>query len=161
MKQERAFRRCIDAISSMSVRGLVTLGPALDPAEFRGAENVVVARSAPHDQVFQQADAVVTHAGMGTVARALANGLPLMCMPMGRDQKDIAARVVWHGAGLRIGRDASVAAIRSSLERVLGDRTFREGARTLQQAILEDVMADRAVTELEALAETGIGWSRE
>lgn len=155
MKQERALRRCIDAVSSMPVRALVTVGPTLDPTGFRGTENVAVVQSAPHDQVFRHAGAVVTHAGMGTVARALANGLPLVCTPMGRDQDDIAARVRWHGAGLRVGRRASAAKIRSSLQRVLRDVSFREAAGRLQKAIQADRAADRAVAELEALAVGG------
>jgi hypothetical protein len=155
MKQERALRRCIEAVSSMQVRALVTVGPTLDPAEFRFAENVVVVQSAPHDEVFRDADAVVTHAGMGTVARALAHGLPLVCMPMGRDQDDIAARVQWHGAGLRVGRSASAAKITASLHRVLSKHSFREAAERLQKAIQVDLAADRAVEELEALAVVG------
>lgn len=125
MRQERLLRRCIDAVSSMPVRALVTVGPTLDPAAFHGAENVVVVQSAPHDQVFRHADAVISHAGMGTVTRALANGLPLVCAPMGRDQGDIAARVRWHDAGVRVGRNASAAKIRTSLQRVLGDPSLR------------------------------------
>ena len=39
---------------------------------------------------------------MGTVTRALAAGVPLVCMPMGRDQPDVAARVIHAGAGLRL-----------------------------------------------------------
>jgi MGT family glycosyltransferase len=155
MKQEQALRRCIDAVSSMPVRALATVGPTLDPAEFRSAENVVVVQSAPHDEVFGHADAVVTHAGMGTVARALAHGLPLVCMPMGRDQDDIAARVQWHGAGLRVGRSASAARISASLHRVLREHSFREGAERLQKAIQIDLAADRAIEELEALAIAG------
>lgn len=151
MRQERALRRCIDAVSPMPVRALVTLGPTLDPAAFPGAENVVVVQSAPHHEVFGQADAVVTHAGMGTVARALANGLPLVCAPMGRDQDDIAARVQWHGAGLRVGRTTSAAKIQTAIRQVLDDPSFREAAERLQSAIQADVAADRAVAELEAL----------
>lgn len=161
MKQDRTIRRCIDAISSMQVRGLVTVGPTLDPAGLPRAENVAVVGSAPHDQVFRQAGAVITHAGMGTVARALAGGLPLLCMPMGRDQNDIAARVRWHGAGLRIGRDASAATIRASLQRVLSEPMFRARAQRLQKAILADVKADRGVTELEALTEADSPSNRE
>jgi len=155
MKQEQALRRCIDAVSSMPVRALVTLGPTLDPAEFRCPENVVVVQSAPHDQVFRYADAVITHAGMGTVARALAHGLPLVCMPMGRDQDDIAARVHWHGAGLRVRRSASAAKISASLHRVLSEHSFREAAERLRKAIQADLAADRAIEELEALAIAG------
>ncbi|MCA1705928.1 MAG: glycosyltransferase [Actinobacteria bacterium] len=151
MKQERALRRCIDAVSSMPVRALVTVGPALHPEAFSAPENVMVVQSAPHDEVFPQADAVVTHAGMGTVVRGLANGLPLVCMPMGRDQADIAARVRWHGAGVIAGRNPSAARIQASLERVLHEPGFREGAARLQKAIQQDSVADRGVAELEAL----------
>ena len=152
MKQERLLRHCIDAVSSMQVRALVTLGPTLDPAAFRGTENAVVVRSAPHDEVFRHADAVITHAGMGTVSRALAYGLPLVCTPMGRDQHDIAARVLWHGAGLHVRHSASAAKIQASLHRVLSQPSFREAAEQLQKAIQADLAADRAIAELEALA---------
>jgi UDP:flavonoid glycosyltransferase YjiC (YdhE family) len=152
MGQERVLRRCVDAVSSMPVRALVTVGPTLDPAAFHGADNVVVVRSAPHDQVFPHASAVITHAGMGTVMRALAHGLPLLCMPQGRDQNDVTARVRWHGAGLRLRPRASAAKIRAALDRVLRQPSFREAAQRLQQAIQADLTADRATAELEALA---------
>ena len=37
---------------------------------------------------------VVTHAGWQTINAALADGVPLVCVPDGRDQPDNAARVV-------------------------------------------------------------------
>jgi UDP:flavonoid glycosyltransferase YjiC (YdhE family) len=152
MAQERAMRRCIEAVSAMPVRGLVTVGPALDPATFPSVQNVLVVQSAPHDEVFPRADAIITHAGMGTVNRALANGLPLLCMPMGRDQHDIAARVRWHGAGLQVASSASLKKIRASLDRLVSERSFREAAGRLRLAIEADLNADRGVAELESLA---------
>jgi UDP:flavonoid glycosyltransferase YjiC (YdhE family) len=101
---------------------------------------------------FPRAGAVITHAGMGTVMRALAHGLPLVCMPQGRDQHDVAARVRWHGAGLRLRSGASLARIRAALHRVLHQPSFREAAQRLRQAIQADLAADRGVAELEALA---------
>jgi UDP:flavonoid glycosyltransferase YjiC (YdhE family) len=153
MRQERALRRCVDAVSKLPVRALVTVGPSLDPAAFHGGQNLAVVGSAPHDQVFPRASAVITHAGMGTVMRALAHGLPLVCMPQGRDQHDIAARVRWHGAGLRLGPRASAAKIRAALHRVLHQPSFREAAERLRQAIQADLVADRAIAELEALTD--------
>ena len=44
----------------------------------------------------------VTHCGHGTVMKSLAAGVPMVCIPMGRDQNDNAARIVHHGAGLRL-----------------------------------------------------------
>lgn len=151
MAQQDALRRCIKAVGSMSVRVLVTVGPTLDPAAFAAPDNVVVVRSAPHDEIFPHASVVLTHAGLGTVMRALANGVPLVCMPMGRDQDDVSARVVWHGAGLKAGRAASPAKIRRTLDRALNDRSFRERAGRLRAAIEDDVAKDAAVRELEGL----------
>ncbi len=156
MRQEQALRRCIEAVKALPVRALVTVGPAMDPAAFRSAESIAVVRSAPHESVFPLAAAVITHAGMGTVNRALAHGLPLVCLPLGRDQGDVAARVVWHGAGLRVAPPlASAAKLRRSLLRVLHEASFRASAVRLQAAIAADLAAGRATAELEALATSG------
>ena len=100
------LQKTIDALGGMRVRGLVTVGPALDAQRFHAPANVVVRAAAPHSAVFAQADAVITHAGHGTVIRALACGVPLVCLPMGRDQNDNAARVVARGVGLRLSPKA-------------------------------------------------------
>jgi Erythromycin biosynthesis protein CIII-like, C-terminal domain len=155
MRQERVLGRCVEAVAALPVRALVTVGPTLDPAALQGPGNVVVVASAPHDQVFPHAGAVITHAGMGTVMRALAHGLPLVCIPQGRDQHDVAARVRWHGAGLRLGTGASAAKVRAALGRVLDEPSFREAAGRLQRAIQADLAADRGVAELETLASAG------
>ncbi|HYY06903.1 MAG TPA: nucleotide disphospho-sugar-binding domain-containing protein, partial [Candidatus Limnocylindria bacterium] len=49
-------------------------------------------------------DAVVCHAGHGTVARALACGVPLVACPAGGDMAENAARVSWAGAGVSLPR---------------------------------------------------------
>ena len=158
MSQEKTLRRCIEAVGDMPVHALVTVGPALDPGQFAAPDNVHVVGSAPHDAVLPQASAVITHAGLGTVTRALANGVPLVCVPMGRDQDDVTARVRWHGAGLRVGRSAPAAKIRTALSRVLNEPTFQQSALRLRTAIQGDLAANRGVAELEALAGSDRGW---
>lgn len=150
--QAELLQRVIDALGGMRVRALVTTGPAIDPATLRGPLNVVVRRSAPHAQVFREASAVVTHAGHGTVIRALAAGVPLLCLPMGRDQPDIAARVVHHGVGLRLSPKASTAALRKSIAQLLKNPHFRQHAEQMSRHIDEEVRRDDALEELNAMA---------
>ena len=152
MSQERVLVRTIQALSELPVRVLVTTGPAVDPRRLPRPTNVVAVRSAPHAEIFPHAAAVVTHAGMGTVTRALTSGVPLLCLPMGRDQLDIAARVVHAGAGLRLRPGAPRRAIARAVERLIGDPSFREAARKVGDRMLADAAEDRAVSELEALA---------
>jgi MGT family glycosyltransferase len=152
MAQERVLARVIDGLSRVDARVLVTTGPAIDPASLRPGENTRVLRSAPHAQLFGEAAVVVTHAGMGTVTRALAAGVPLVCIPMGRDQLDVAARVVHRGAGLRLRPSAKAEAIRAAVERVLREPGFRTAASAISASITADVAAQRGLAELEALA---------
>jgi UDP:flavonoid glycosyltransferase YjiC (YdhE family) len=83
----------------------------------------------------------------------LAHGVPLVCLPLGRDQGDVAARVVWHGAGLRLSSSAGAPKIRGALDHVLHQPAFRMAAERMRAAISADVEANRACIELEALAD--------
>lgn len=152
MAQEQVLARAIDGLGRLAARVLVTTGPAIDPASLRAAGNIAVVRSAPHAQLFPGAAVVVTHAGMGTVTRALAAGVPLVCLPMGRDQLDIAARVVYAGAGIRLRPSAKPDAIRAAVERAIGEPSFRTAAQRIGATITADSAAQRGLAELEALA---------
>jgi UDP:flavonoid glycosyltransferase YjiC (YdhE family) len=94
---------------------------------------------------------VVTHAGHGTVMRALAHGLPVLCLPMGRDQDDNAARIVASGAGLRLKPSASAPRIAEAVRRLLAEPGFSANAGRLGRIIEADVAADRAIEELEGV----------
>ncbi len=145
-------RRVVDALGRLPVRGLVTLGPAVSLDGVAPPENVVVVPSAPHGAVLPHASAVITHAGHGTAIKALAAGVPLVCLPMGRDQDDTAARVVLTGSGVRLKPSASAKSIAEATRDVLDDTRYRDAARGMAEAIAAETRTDRAVAELEALA---------
>ena len=123
--------------------------------------NVTVVERAPHSEVLRHAAAVVTHGGHGTVIKTLAAGVPLVVMPIGRDQPDNAARVVHHGAGLRVRPSARTGAITRAVRRILrGSRLRRRGATPGRGAIATDLADRPSVAELEALP-AGDGRRRE
>jgi len=151
-KQTETLQRIVDALATLPVRALVTLGTALSPDEVRGTNNVVVVRSAPHAEVLRDASLLVTHGGHGTAMKGLAAGVPLLCVPMGRDQNDNAVRVVERGAGLSVKPTSSVDVIRVSIERLLREPAFRDGARRLGAAIAGRDGCVDVVQSLERLA---------
>jgi len=55
---------------------------------------VVVTACVPHAWGFPNVAAFVSQGGHGTVLKALAHGLPLICLPLCGDQPAVAARVV-------------------------------------------------------------------
>jgi len=145
------LRRVVTALSSLPVRAVVTTGQMLDVREVSATGNVAVVASAPHRQVLAEASLAVSHCGHGTTMKTLAAGLPMVCIPMGRDQNDTAARVVHHRAGVRLSPSASTVKIRETVRRVLGDDRLRANAARLASAIARgDATAD-PVAELEAL----------
>ncbi len=111
-RQEDLIKKSIQAIADLPYRGLVTVGPAINIDQFYIPPNVHIEQFMSHAQVLPHASAVVTHAGHGTVIRALAHGVPLVCIPIGRDQPANAARVVAQGAGLRLPAKSNGSAIR-------------------------------------------------
>jgi MGT family glycosyltransferase len=150
--QGSALRRIVDALASLPVRGLVTLGEMLDASEVPEKGRVAVVRSAPHQEVLRQAALAVTHCGHGTTVKALAAGVPMVCLPMGRDQDDNAARVAHHGAGVRLSPKASAHAIARAVARVLRDDRYRSAAAALGREIAADAAGDGVVEALESVA---------
>jgi UDP:flavonoid glycosyltransferase YjiC (YdhE family) len=76
---------------------------------------------------------------------------------MGRDQHDNAARVAFHGAGLRLDRAESPAAIRAAITAVLGDPKFKLAAKALQDEILAQDSEAQLISELEMLEDSNLG----
>jgi UDP:flavonoid glycosyltransferase YjiC (YdhE family) len=96
-------------------------------------------------------DAMVTQCGLGTVMKALAHGVPLVCIPLLGDQPDNAARVVARGAGLRVPADAPPGRLREAIQRVVTDPSFRHAARQLAANIAEEDPVQAAVDEIVAV----------
>ena len=144
--------RIISALGTMELDAVVTAGPALNGTVLPSTGNVTVVHSAPHDTVMQQVDAVITHGGHGTVTRSLVHGVPLLVLPMGRDQADNAVRVVTRGAGLALDQNASGDAIVASVGRLLSKPTFRTAAKSLGARITAELDSPVLVAELEAIA---------
>ncbi len=155
MDHRDVLQNAVTALGSLPVRGIATTGPAIDPGQITAPSNVDVVRSAPHSEVLKEAAAVVTHAGHGTVIKALAAGVPQVCLPLGRDQLDNAARVAHHEAGLRLKPKAKPDAIAGAVRRVIDEPRFAQNAQRLAAAIAEDLREDRAVAEIEELAGDG------
>ncbi len=150
------LRRVVAALDGEPVYALVTLGPGLRTEEVPGTSNVAVAVSAPHARLLPGAAVVVTHAGHGSTIKALAAGVPMVCLPHGRDQNDNTARVVAAGAGVRLSRRSSSAAIRAAVQTVLGETSYRTSAERLAEAFaVEAKRGPDALAEVESVLPLG------
>jgi UDP:flavonoid glycosyltransferase YjiC (YdhE family) len=106
-----------------------------------------VVRAAPHRHVLTEASVVITHAGHGTVLKALAAGVPLICVPQGRDQKDNTTRVLRLGAGVRISKRAGEQHIAVAVRSVLDNPTYTQAAQRFAAILATEAGRNRDATQ--------------
>jgi MGT family glycosyltransferase len=150
--QTDLLRRIAAGLGTLPVSVVLTTGRAIDPSRIQAPRNVQVLPAAPHRRVLAEASAVVTHAGHGTVMKALAAGVPLVCIPMGRDQKDNAARVLRLGAGVQIGKRSTPERIAAAVAEVLGRAQYGAAARRFADVLAREATSrPNAADEAEAM----------
>ncbi|MDF3835713.1 glycosyltransferase [Cupriavidus basilensis] len=148
--QADVLQRVISGLAGEPVEVVLTLGKALEGLRLQSPANVIILANAAHDDILTMARAVVTHGGHGTIMRSLRHGVPLVVLPMGRDQNDNAARVDYHGAGLRLDPSAPPQMLGEAVRRVLSEPSFAERALALGHAIAEEGPGPaRLVAEIE------------
>ncbi len=108
-----------------------------------GSPHVRIEEFLPHDPVIERASVVVCHGGMGITQRALSRGVPVVVVPFGRDQPEVARRIEYAGAGVRLdprrlGEETLAAAVEQAA-------AMREGAARIASALVEAGGAAAAV----------------
>ena len=106
-----------------------------------------------YSQVLAEAALVVCRGGHGTLARALAAGVPVVVCPAGQDMPENATRAAWSGAGAMLpGRLLGTAAMRAAVRRVLGEPTYAARAARIGAWSRENDGAERIADLLERYA---------
>ena len=92
----------------------------------------------------------ITHAGLNTALESLAEGVPMVAIPIGYDQPGVAARIAYHGVGEFVDiQDLTVGRIRGLIEKVLNSPRYREKALCFQQVIARTRGLDLAADAIE------------
>jgi MGT family glycosyltransferase len=144
------------ALGQLPVRAVLTTGRAIDPRQIEAPPNVEVVQAAPHNRILAEASAVITHAGHGTVLKSLAAGVPLVCIPMGRDQKDNTTRVLRLGAGVRLHQRSTPGQIAAALSEILHNPEYAAAAAGFADVLAREAASTpSAADEAEALLQLG------
>jgi UDP:flavonoid glycosyltransferase YjiC (YdhE family) len=124
------------ALADRPVRVLLTLGPGHDRSELSVLPaNVRVESVVSHSAVLERAILLLSHAGHGSVMKALWHGRPMVLVPWGRDQPGVAARAEALGVAVIVPRGSvSSETLAGAVDAALGDaemqdRAARQGAR--------------------------------
>ena len=121
-EQEGALLQLIfDALAPLDTRGFATVPGYLDADQLSAPPHVSVAPYVRHPAVLPHADLFVTHAGLGSVVAGLAYGVPMVCLPLDREQPNNARAVERIGAGLVANPNGSATELREVITTALAD----------------------------------------
>lgn len=146
------FQNAIDALATLPVHGVVTVGESVDPKALKPSENVVIFATADHDALMRRAALVITHGGHGTFMRALTYGLPMVVIPgLGGDQPINAAAAQAWGVGRALPGEATTDMMRLAAQEVLATPSYREAALAISRQLVGTDGATNAAYEVESL----------
>ncbi|WP_280398291.1 macrolide family glycosyltransferase [Nocardia carnea] len=117
-RQPAFYRNCLEAFGDLpGWHVILQIGRYVDPAELGAIpSNIEIHSWVPQLAILQQADAFITHAGMGGSSEGLSAGVPMIAVPQAVDQFDNADRLVELGVARHIDTpDATPEALRAAL----------------------------------------------
>ena len=151
--KQRMLAAALEGLAGAPVRVLATYNRRPPPAPLRVPPNARLVEWVSYTRTMPHCDAVVCHAGHGTVIRALACGVPVVACPAAGDMAENAARVAWSGTGVSLPRRLiSARGVRLAVERVLSDGRFAARAGELADWAARFDGAERAARAIEAFA---------
>ncbi|MFI0237794.1 macrolide family glycosyltransferase [Streptomyces sp. NPDC016845] len=159
-RQPEFYRQCIAAFGDLPGRHVVLqIGKYTDPAELGAIPaNVEVHSWVPQRAILEQADAFVTHAGMGGCGEGLRAGVPMIAVPQGAEQFMNADRLVELGVARRLDTaDATAETLRTALDDLLTDPERAARSRQLQAAAQAEGGTLRAADLIENMLATTTG----
>lgn len=140
--QKGLYAQLLESLSRLPLPAIVTLGNVFDPTEFDQYPNIYLLRAAAHQPLLPQCGLVINHGGHGIVLKSIMAGLPQLVIPLGRDQFGNAARVIYHGLGLRAKPNDKPEALSHKIKRLLSESSFTEKSRQMAEKIKAEVSTD-------------------
>jgi MGT family glycosyltransferase len=119
--------------------------------------NVIVVDKAPQLDLLKRSVLCITHAGLNTALESLAQGVPMIAIPIGYDQFGVAIRIAHHSVGevLEI-ENLTAAGLHELIRKVLHDPAYGEKAQYFRELIAKRNGLDVAAETIEHVFEQAI-----
>jgi len=142
----------LEAVSQFQeMQVVLSVGKNVNPGDLGSIpSNTIVVPMAPQIDLLKRAALCITHAGLNTALEALAEGVPIVAIPIGYDQPGVAARIAYHGVGEFVEVSNLTARHLSELiGKVTTNPSYREKARWFQEVIAKTRGLDLAADIIE------------
>jgi len=143
------YRTILEAVREFpDMQVVVSIGMNLDPEDVGPIPpNTIVVRSAPQVELLKHAALCITHAGLNTTLESLAEGVPMVAIPIGYDQPGVASRIAYHGVGefVEIGK-LTARCLVDLIAKVRSNPSYRDNTHRFRKILKQtrglDVAAD-------------------
>jgi zeaxanthin glucosyltransferase len=161
--QPGILRTVLGAVAKLpGFQVVLSIGENISEAELGAVPtNTLVVRNAPQIELLKRAVLCITHAGLNTTLESLAQGVPLVAVPIGYDQPGVAARIAHHRVGEFMDvENLTVEGLSQLIAKVLWDPGYGNRARYFRRAIAETRGLDLAADVIERvfLARAGVAY---
>jgi zeaxanthin glucosyltransferase len=149
---ERVYRTILEAVRrSPETQLVLSLGSNVSLDDLGPIpSNAIVVSKAPQIELLKRAALCITHAGLNTVLEALAQGVPMVAIPIGFDQPGVAARIAYHRVGEFVeAENLTVERLSELIQRVRKNPSYRLRARYFQKVIAQTRGLDVAAYAIE------------
>jgi MGT family glycosyltransferase len=161
----KVYRTILEAVSEFpETQVVLSVGKNLDPTELEPfPSNTIVVRSAPQTELLKRAELCITHAGLNTALESLAEGVPMVAIPIGYEQPGVACRIAYHGVGEFVDvENVTARHLVELIAKVRSNPSYRDKAHWFQQIIKEtrglDVAAEIVERAFTAKGVTTMRW---
>jgi UDP:flavonoid glycosyltransferase YjiC (YdhE family) len=153
------FRALLEAAAADTRRQFVlSVGADLKVEDFPAPPNVLVVNTAPQLEILKRASVMLSHGGFNSIKEGIFFGVPMILFPMIRDHPAIAARVLYHGLGLRGKfRPASAGQFRALLDEVEHNPSFKERVEAMGRRFREVERSSPGIHIIEAVVKSEFG----
>jgi MGT family glycosyltransferase len=144
---DHVYATILEAVSGFpEMQAVLSVGRNVNPNDLGPIPaNIIVVSTAPQIELLKRAALCITHAGLNTTLEALAQGVPLVAIPIGYDQPGVAARIAYHQVGefVEIG-DLTARRLSELIAKVTTNRNYRDKAGWFQKILAETRGLDMA-----------------
>ena len=132
-RSQRLLRAALEGLADEPVRVLASTNRRGRADSLPVPANAKLVDWVSYAKTMPRCAAVICHAGHGTVARALASGVPVVACPAAGDMAENACRIAWAGAGVSLPRRfVTPRGVRLAVREVLAREDYGRRARELR-----------------------------
>lgn len=149
---ESVFDAITEAVGQHRGTQLVlSTGPFIHPQSLKAVPaNAIILPHVPQLEILKRASLCITHAGMNSALEALAQGVPMVAIPVTNDQPGVAARIAYTKTGTVVPiEQLSTERLSAAIGEVLRNPEYRQNAAKMKKNITETNGLEKAADLLE------------